>query len=74
VDRAADHFRCLIDRAIEQGGSYYPTYHRWATASQARLCHPRFVEFLDRKRAYDPDGLFDSDWHRHHVNLLEVAS
>ncbi len=74
IAKASDHFRCLIDRAIEQGGSYYLTYHRWATGEQAQQCHPRLVEFLDRKRAYDPDGLFESDWYRHHVNLLEVAS
>ena len=71
---AADHFRRLIDRAIEQNGSYYLTYHRWATAAQAHACHPRLVEFLHRKRTCDPDGLFHSDWYRHHVNLLEVSS
>jgi FAD/FMN-containing dehydrogenase len=71
---ATDHFRCLIDRAIEQGGSYYLTYHRWATAEQVRRCHPRLVEFLERKQAYDGDGVFQSDWYRHLVNLLEVAS
>ena len=54
IARAGDHFRRLIDRAIEQNGSYYLTYHRWATAAQARHCHPRLVEFLDRKRAYGP--------------------
>jgi hypothetical protein len=74
ICRAADHFRMLIDRAIEQDGSYYLTYHRWATAAQVRSCHPRFAEFVERKRAYDPGGVFQSDWYRHHVNLLEVAS
>ena len=74
IATAADHFRRLIDRALEQDGSYYLTYHRWATAAQARHCHPRLAEFLDRKRAYDPDGVFQSDWYRHHINLLEVAS
>ena len=74
IDRASGHFRRLIDRAIEQGGSYYLTYHRWATAAQARTCHPRLVEFLDRKRAYDPEGLFQSDWYRHHATLLETES
>ena len=74
IASVTDHFRCLIDRAIEQAGSYYLTYHRWATARQARQCHPRLLEFLERKRAYDPDGLFQSDWYRHHVNLLEAAS
>jgi len=71
---ATDHFRCLIDRAIEHGGSYYLTYHRWATAEQVRRCHPRLEEFLERKQAYDGDGVFQSDWYRHLVNLLEVAS
>jgi hypothetical protein len=33
--------------------------------------HPRLPEFLAAKRRHDPDGLFASDWHRHHVALLE---
>ena len=72
IAKAADHFRRLIDRAIEHDGSYYLTYHRWATASQALRCHPRLSEFLSRKRQYDPDDLFVSDWYKHHLNLLEV--
>jgi FAD/FMN-containing dehydrogenase len=72
IARAADHFRCLIDRAIEHRGSYYLTYHRWATPEQAKTCHPRLVEFLGRKRTYDPNGVFQSDWYRHHASLLEV--
>jgi FAD/FMN-containing dehydrogenase len=74
VATAADHFRRLIDRAIEQDGSYYLTYHRWASADQIRRSHPRIEEFLGRKREYDPDGVFQSDWHRHHSDLLEVPS
>jgi FAD/FMN-containing dehydrogenase len=74
VATAADHFRRLIDRAIEQDGSYYLTYHRWATADQIRTCHPRMTEFLALKRSYDPEGVFQSDWYRHHANLLEVTS
>jgi FAD/FMN-containing dehydrogenase len=63
IATAAGHFRQLIDRAIEQGGSYYLTYHRWATAEQARTCHPRLAEFFSRKDQYDPDGVFRSDWY-----------
>jgi FAD/FMN-containing dehydrogenase len=74
IARVSGHFQRLIDRAIEQDGSYYLTYHHWATAAQARHCHPRLVEFLQRKRAYDPDGQFQSDWYRHHTELLENAS
>jgi hypothetical protein len=33
-------------------------------------CHPRFHEFLARKRAHDPDEIFSSDWYVHHEALL----
>ena len=34
IATAGADFRRLIDRAIELGGSYYLTYHRWATPSR----------------------------------------
>jgi hypothetical protein len=63
---AAEHFRRLIDRAAEHGGSYFLTYHRWARRDQVERCHPRFRQFLNAKRRYDPDERFQSDWHRHY--------
>ena len=54
-----------IDRAIELGGSYYLTYHRWATGVQALACHPRLGEFIAEKHRLDPGGVFSSDWFRH---------
>jgi FAD/FMN-containing dehydrogenase len=74
IAKAQDDFRRLIDRALEAGGSYYLTYHRWATAPQLRAAHPRIAEFLREKRLFDPAGVFQSDWYRHHVRLLEEAS
>ena len=68
--RAEADFRRLIDRAVEVGGSYYLTYHRWASREQVDRCHPRIREFLDLKRACDPRGLFTSDWYRHHRRLM----
>ncbi|MGH3114383.1 MAG: D-arabinono-1,4-lactone oxidase, partial [Gaiellaceae bacterium] len=70
IAHSADAFRRLIDRARERGGSYFPTYHRWATKEQVEVCYPQFGEFLSLKRRYDPHGLFQSDWYRHHVRLL----
>jgi len=70
VRKAQDDFRRLIDRAADLGGSFYLTYHRWATRDQVERCHPRMREFLDRKREYDPKILFTSDWYEHHVRLL----
>ena len=69
--KAGADFRRLIDTAAEFGGSYYLTYHRWATRDQVERCHPRMREFLARKRACDPQGLFTSDWYRHHVRLMD---
>jgi FAD/FMN-containing dehydrogenase len=66
IERAVEAFRHLIDRAIERGGKYYLTYHRWATREQVETCYPQFVEFLRRKRQHDPKERFQSDWYRHY--------
>ena len=58
-------FRRLIDLALERNGSFYLTYHRWATPEQVEAGHPRFREFLAAKRRLDPRGIFQSDWYRH---------
>jgi FAD/FMN-containing dehydrogenase len=69
--KAGTDFRRLIDTAAEFGGSYYLTYHRWATREQVDRCHPRMRDFLACKRARDPQEVFSSDWYRCHVRLIE---
>jgi FAD/FMN-containing dehydrogenase len=64
IERSASAFRRLIDLAIARDGSYFLTYHRWARPDQLETCYPRIREFFDRKRRYDPDELFQSDWYR----------
>jgi FAD/FMN-containing dehydrogenase len=68
IARTAETFRGLIDLAIAYGGSYYLTYHRWATPEQLRRCHPRFDEFVALKRRVDPRSTFQSDWYRHYAD------
>jgi len=63
---AADAFRRLIDIAIHHGGSYFLTYHRYATREQLKQCYPQFDAFLAAKRRFDPHKLFQSDWFRHY--------
>ena len=70
LDRTARAFRRLIDRAIQHGGSYYLTYHRYATREQVLACYPQFPEFLRLKLSYDPEERFQSDWYRHYKALL----
>jgi FAD/FMN-containing dehydrogenase len=64
LERAATHFRRLIDHALRHRGSYFLTYHRFANPEQVLAAHPRLPEFLAAKRALDPGDLFQSDWYR----------
>ena len=65
ISRTAGAFRELIDLAIARGGSFFLTYHRWAEPSQLRACYPQLPAFLEKKREYDPPGVFQSDWYQH---------
>lgn len=69
--KAADTFRDLIDLSIKLGGSYYLTYHKWARKDQVLACYPQMPAFFRHKRTLDPDEVFQSDWYRHHLKLLE---
>ena len=70
IAKAEDDFRRIIDRVIEYQGSFFLTYHRWATREQVAACYPRFPEFLEAKLKYDPDRRFQSDWYRHYAGLF----
>jgi FAD/FMN-containing dehydrogenase len=70
IARAADAFRALVDLAIRRDGSFYLTYHRWATRELVEACYPKFAEFLAAKRERDPEEIFQSDWYRHYRGLF----
>ena len=70
LSKTADDFRRLINRGRAYGGSYFLTYHRWATRDQVLACYPQFPEFLALKREYDPEERFQSDWYRHYVAVF----
>jgi FAD/FMN-containing dehydrogenase len=70
IRKAKADFRRILDRAIEHEGSFYLTYHRWATRRQVETVYPRFAEFLRLKKKYDPHERFQSDWYRHYRALF----
>jgi FAD/FMN-containing dehydrogenase len=73
LERAACAFRRLISRAMEFGGSFYLTYHRYATRTQMLKCYPELPQFLSAKRRYDPEGRFQSDWYQHLSATMPVG-
>jgi FAD/FMN-containing dehydrogenase len=70
IQHSAESHRRLIDMAARRGGSYYLTYHRYASRKQVETCYPQFAEFLRLKRKYDPDERFQSDWYRHYRTMF----
>jgi FAD/FMN-containing dehydrogenase len=74
VIRAADAFRRLIDIGLRHGGSYFPTYHRYALRQQVQACFPQMPEFLRLKRKYDPGELFQSEWYRHYKKMFAAKT
>jgi FAD/FMN-containing dehydrogenase len=70
IEHSANAFRRLIDMAIKRGGSYFLTYHKFATRRQVETCYPQFPEFLRLKRIYDPDERFQNDWYRHYKTMF----
>ena len=70
IEASARSFRGLIDLAMDRGGNYYLTYHKFAEPAQVMACYPQFKKFLDLKTKYDPTARFQSDWYRHYRKLF----
>jgi hypothetical protein len=51
--------------ALYRGGSYFLTYHRFASPAQVERAHPGIRGFLAAKPLLDPSGVFQSDWYQH---------
>lgn len=66
LGNTAATFRSLIDAGNRLGGSFFLTYHRYASPAQVESGHPRFREWLRMKTKYDPTELFTSDWYVHY--------
>lgn len=66
VQHSAAALRRLVDLAIRYRGSYYLTYHKFASRPQLEACYPQFARFLELKKKFDPEERFQSDWYRHY--------
>ena len=66
LQRTENTFRALIDASRELGGSFFLTYHRYASVEQVEDCYPKFRDWLGLKKVYDPDEIFTSNWYVHY--------
>ncbi|HEY5552627.1 MAG TPA: D-arabinono-1,4-lactone oxidase [Opitutaceae bacterium] len=71
IAAATRQFQAAIDEALDLGGSYFLTYHRWATKEQVLKAYPQFPEFLKRKLRFDPQERFQSEWYRHYKAMFK---
>ncbi|HSJ24707.1 MAG TPA: FAD-binding oxidoreductase [Longimicrobiales bacterium] len=71
VAHTRDAFRRLNQAALDRGGSFFLTYGRSATRDQIERGYPRFPEFLRKKRDYDPELRFQSEWWRWCARMFE---
>jgi FAD/FMN-containing dehydrogenase len=69
--KSAVAFRSLIDLALGYGGSFFLTYHRFATRKQLLDAYPQLPQFVKEKQAYDARPVFVSDWYRWIVSALD---
>ena len=51
-----------------------PLIYGTVRREQIERAYPRIEEFLRAKDAHDSEGRFQSEWWRHHRNLIEGAT
>lgn len=70
IGSAGVHFRELIRLALDRGGSFYLTYHRFASRAQLLAAYPQLPAFLAAKRTWDPKEVFQSEWYAHYREMF----
>ena len=73
IKKTADTFRALIDASNALGGSFFLTYHRYASVAQIEACYPQFQSWLQLKKVYDQDELFTSTWYTRYRDLFAIS-
>lgn len=69
--RAAAVTQRLVDAAIENAGTYYLTYQLYPTPEQLHRAYPNARHAFERKRFYDPEELFTSQFYEKYGHSRE---
>ncbi len=57
----------ITDACLDCGGTFYLPYQRFATKKQLLKAYPQLPDFIDKKKKYDPSGLFVSNWYQDYL-------
>lgn len=69
IELAKEWIKGAIDLALSHGGSYYLPYQHFAEQKQFQQAYPKFCEFLQIKKKFDPNELFASQFFGVHRGL-----
>ena len=55
---------------LKLGGTFYLPYRHHYTIQEVEQSYPMIKEFFEKKKQYDPHGLFRSKWCDHYMREL----
>lgn len=63
IEEAGDWTREIVDLALQLEGTFYLAYQQYPAPAQLQAGHPRLPAFLQKKKEYDPDEMFVSQFY-----------
>ncbi len=60
--------QAIVDELLAVGGSYYLPYAGFPRVEQFQAAYPNYELFFQKKRQYDPDGLFMNYFYEQYGN------
>ena len=60
----------LADITLKLGGTFYLPYRHHYSVEQLKQSYPMIIQFFEKKKIYDPHGLFRSKWSDHYMKQI----
>ena len=61
---------CLAEISLKLGGTFYLPYRHHYSVQQIKQSYPKIIQFFEKKKIYDPHGLFRSKWSDHYMKEI----
>ena len=60
----------LAEISLKLGGTFYLPYRHHYSVEQLKQSYPMIIQFFEKKKTYDPHGLFRSKWSDHYMKQI----